>query len=76
MCLKNPENIKNPESMTAKPQALFGTLAQTELETAKVWAFKVWAFKDTFREFFACADCPQAVFAQPAKNNFPMCLFS
>ena len=46
--------LKNPENMTTKQQALFGTLAQTELETAKVWAFK-----DTFREFFACADMQQ-----------------
>ena len=46
--------LKNPENMTAKQQALFGTLAQTDLETAKVWAFK-----DTFREFFACATWEQ-----------------
>lgn len=48
--------LKNPENLTPKQQEVFGALAQTELETAKVWAFK-----DTFREFFACATWQQGL---------------
>ena len=46
--------LKNPQNLTPKQKELFGALAQTDLETAKVWAFK-----DTFQEFFACTDMAQ-----------------
>jgi transposase len=47
--------LKNPENMTDKQKALFESLAASDLDTVKAWAFK-----DTFKEFFACSTVEQA----------------
>jgi len=39
--------LKNPDNLTAKQEATFEALRDSELMTAKVWAFK-----ETFRDFF------------------------
>jgi len=46
--------LKNPENMTPKQKELLENLTTADLETPKVWAFK-----DTFKEFFACANIDQ-----------------
>jgi transposase len=46
--------LKNPDNMSSKQKELLDSLANAELETAKVWAFK-----DVFNEFFACQSVAQ-----------------
>lgn len=47
--------LRNPDKLSAEHKALFETLSQQDLETAKVWAFK-----EAFRSFFEIQDLDEA----------------